>query len=171
MFAKYMKNAISRTIPSISRSVLPASAMVQHQGRGFTVYTGYGKTTPDLEAIHDKWIKLYNSRDVDGLGNLYAKDCTIMPSGDESISGQLNAKKFFASRINQVSEVIGHLDEAAPMDKDAEMAFIRGTYTYLNIGDGDDVVDDGKNVLILKKEDGEWKVYIDIWSSNHTPHL
>ena len=172
MLAKYMKNMIQHTIPKLTRSVLPATQrmMTMNQYRRFVIYSGYGKTTPDLEAIHDQWVKLYNSRDADKLCSLYTSDCTIMPCGEESVSGHENAKKFFKSHMDAISEVISHLDEAGPMDKDANMAFIRGTYTYLNIGDLDNVVDDGKNVLILKKEDNEWKIYIDIWASNHHQH-
>ena len=109
----------------------------------------------------------YNARDVAGLVSMYTEDCTIMPCGDESISGHEHAKKFFTENIDKVSEIVAHLDEAGPMDKDSNMAFIRGTYTYLNIGDLENVVDDGKNVMILKKVNDEWKIYIDIWSSNH----
>eukprot|EP00486_Rosalina_sp_Unknown_P003386 CAMPEP_0201566398 /NCGR_PEP_ID=MMETSP0190_2-20130828/6148_1 /ASSEMBLY_ACC=CAM_ASM_000263 /TAXON_ID=37353 /ORGANISM="Rosalina sp." /LENGTH=141 /DNA_ID=CAMNT_0047985049 /DNA_START=140 /DNA_END=562 /DNA_ORIENTATION=+ len=141
----------------MARAVLPATATImRHQQHRFTVYTGYGKTTPDLEEIHDKWMNTYNKRDVNELVSMYTEDCTIMPCGDESISGHEHAKKFFSDNINKISEIVAHLDEAGPMDKDSKMAYIRGTYTYLNIGDLDNVVDDGKNVMILKKVKDEW---------------
>lgn len=171
MLAKYTKQLLTRSLPPMTRSLLPATATImRHQRHRFTIYTGYGKTTPDLEHIHDKWTEFYNKRDVSDLLSLYTEDCTIMPCGDEAISGHENAKKFFEDRIDRVSEIVAHLDEAGPMDKESEMAFIRGTYTYLNIGDIDNVVDDGKNVLILKKIENEWKIYIDIWASNHHQH-
>eukprot|EP01083_Nonionella_stella_P250387 864811_1 len=159
MLSKYTKQLMTR-------SILPALTTIRHQSHKFTIYSGYGKTTPELEAMHDEWVNLYNMRDVNKLLELYASDCTIMPCGSDSISGHTEAKKFFAEHINQVSEVVAHLDEGEVMDTDAKMAFIRGTYTYVNIGDVDNVVDDGKNVLILKRDspNDKWKIYVDIWA-------
>jgi ketosteroid isomerase-like protein len=54
-------------------------------------------------------------------------------------------------------EVEGHGDTAIEV----------GAYTLF--GEGDQALDNGKYIVIWKKEDGQWKLHRDIFNSNLPP--
>ncbi|WP_372745795.1 DUF4440 domain-containing protein [Lutibacter sp.] len=115
----------------------------------------------EIEAANKEFMSLLAAADSIGISNLYTKDAKIMMSGMPSIVGNEAIKATFSgmmksgiSKINLTTiEVWGSED------------FITEEGTY-SLFAGDTEVDQGKYVVIWKKEEATWKLFRDILNSN-----
>ena len=100
--------------------------------------------------------------DSNALAAHYASDALIMPSNSEAIKGK-DIAGFWGSAIRmygvkdlklEITDVTGSGDVVAE------------TGNYEMIGADKKSLDKGKYVVVWKKEDGKWKMYRDMFSSN-----
>ena len=115
-----------------------------------------------IEDNNKKFMDLLSKGDSIGLANLYTKDAKFMGANTESAVGRSKIQSAFAGHINagiakielKTNEVWG--DENMLVSEDQWKLFIK---------DGTEV-DHGKAIVIWKKEDGEWKLFRDIFNSD-----
>ncbi len=126
-------------------------------------------TTFDLDAAKNV-IQLKNKQftdahitgDVDFLNSVFAKDAKVMAPNADVVTGRSAIEE-----VNRewVSYGIKEFDEvSAAIYGDGSYLIDEGTY-HLVYGD-DDAFDEGKYVNVWKMEDGEWKMYTNIWNTS-----
>ncbi|XP_078695151.1 uncharacterized protein LOC144924079 isoform X4 [Branchiostoma floridae x Branchiostoma belcheri] len=136
-------------------------------------YQGCGQTCTDvdlktlkkeIEARNQKFMALYKANDMKGLATkLYTEDCKVMAPGSDTEYGRDGAEKAFVGAwAGGVKAVELKTEEVGPMGSD--VIYERGTSTSKK-ADGS-VADEGKYIVIWKKVDGEWFMYIDIFNSS-----
>ena len=126
----------------------------------------FNLTTAKAEIVeaNKEFMKLFASGDSIGLANLYTKDAKFMMNGAPSVSGKSNIQSTFSAIMN--SGVSGA--KLTTVD-------VWGTENFLteegglSLLAGDVEVDQGKYVVLWKKEDGKWKLFRDIFNSNLPP--
>ncbi|XP_035694188.1 uncharacterized protein LOC118428277 [Branchiostoma floridae] len=116
-----------------------------------------------IEEHNEKFMACFKANDMKGLANLYTEDCKIMPTGSDTLFGREGPENVFKGAWEGgVREVELKVEEVGPMGSD--VIYERSTYT-MKTEDGS-VADVGKYVVIWKKVDGDWFLYIDIFNTN-----
>jgi len=115
-----------------------------------------------LTEVYKKFMSAVKSGNVDVLTGLYTDDAQIFPPGNDTVNG----KDAIRELAKAVREMGIHEIEVTPerFEEYGTIAIVTGK----NVMKGSDgsVLDTGKFVDVLKKEDGQWKLHKDIWNGN-----
>lgn len=101
------------------------------------------------------------SKDAARLGGLYAQDAIAFPPNADMLKGREAIQAFWKGLMD--IGFTGQL-ETLETENQGDLGFEVGTYKILG-ADGK-MVDQGKYVVVYKKEDGAWKLYRDIWNTS-----
>ena len=116
-----------------------------------------------IEATNKQFSDAVGKGDSTTVVSFYHSDAKVyppnMPEGKSSVLGsmskQLPAMGVKSFTVN-TSDVTGN----------AEQVIETGTW---KMGDGSKNVDNGKYIVVWKKENSTWKVWRDIWNSDNPP--
>lgn len=110
------------------------------------------------------FMTFFAARDSVNLASLYTQDAKFMMNGAPAISGRKNIQSILSGIMNSgISSV------------DLVTIDVWGTENLiteegeLSLFVGDTVVDEGKYMILWKKEDGKWNLFRDIFNSNLAP--
>jgi uncharacterized protein (TIGR02246 family) len=112
----------------------------------------------------DRWGKAFNERDLDALVALYTQDGELLPKGTQAIRGHAEIRRFLSELIASTPEsqktIFTNVQRFGQGNTVSEVADIEiqddhGRRTIL-----------GRQILILQKKDGQWKVRMDMWTNN-----
>ncbi len=116
------------------------------------------KTVADA---NQKFEEAVRKADSATLASLYTSDAVAMPANSEPIKG---------------NDILGMWGSVFRMGiKDAKLTtndlqgnadLLAETGTYEMFGDNNKTLDKGKYVVVWKQENGQWKIYRDIWNTN-----
>ncbi|XP_002737418.1 uncharacterized protein LOC100367886 [Saccoglossus kowalevskii] len=118
-----------------------------------------------IEANNARFGEMYKAGDMKALATeLYHEDCKFMPSGSETKIGQKDvAKELEGMKAAGISGMKLTAEEIGGIENDT--AYDRGQY-FLYKDDGSEM-GVGKYLVIWKKVDGKYRVYLDIFNSNN----
>lgn len=137
-------------------SLLPFTASSQ-------TYSGDQKEIDKILELVKKFSADVMASDYTAVANAYTSDAMIMPTGRDIMEGKEIIEKYWTRTDS--SHISYHKitpKEIAVMGDTAyDIGRYEGTTTKAN---GEQVSWKGKYVIIWKKEDGEWKIYTDIWN-------
>ncbi len=118
----------------------------------------------EIVAAQKEFMALFTASDSVGLANLYSQDAKFMMNGAPAISGRKSIQSVLSGLMNSgVSRI------------DLITIDVWGTENLiteegeLKLFVGDDEVDQGKYLILWKKEDGKWKFFRDIFNSDLSP--
>ncbi len=119
-----------------------------------------------LRAAADAYHEAAQTADIDSLVDLYTNDGLILPPNAQEEKGLEGARNFFAA----VAEIPGfrarfdnvRVGVAASGDMGYTLADIE---ISVEGPDGEPAEDNERDFHLWKKQDGEWKIAIDIWNS------
>jgi ketosteroid isomerase-like protein/peptidoglycan/xylan/chitin deacetylase (PgdA/CDA1 family) len=116
-----------------------------------------------LHAIKD-FSRAYRDREYAKMAEAYTRDGKIMPDGVGIIDGHDRIEKRW--RIPEDRSIEEHIVTPVEITIVDDTAYDHGYYEgATRMPDGSLVRWTGKYVVVWKKEDGEWKMYLDIWNS------
>ena len=100
--------------------------------------------------------------DAAGLAALYTEDGQVLPPNAGFVTGRQAVEGFWQAvmamgvkeAVLEIAEVEGHGDTAIEIS------------TFKLLGEGEQVLDKGKYIVIWKQEDGQWKLHRDIFNSS-----
>ena len=100
--------------------------------------------------------------DATAMAALYTENAQLLPTNSEIITGQEQIASFW----RQVMEMGIKTAELETLEAEGfgETAFEVGRYKLG--GAAGEILDQGKYVVVWKKEDGQWKLHRDIWNTN-----
>ena len=96
------------------------------------------------------------------IADFYTESGVLLPAGADFVRGKQNIKEFWQIAIDmgikkiklEIVEVEQHDDTAIEMSK-------------FTLSDADDqMIDQGKGIVIWKNENNVWKLHRDIWNSS-----
>jgi ketosteroid isomerase-like protein len=102
-------------------------------------------------------------RDTEAIANAYAADASIFPNGFDIIKGTKDIKSYWTPRSGTTTTF--HKIYPVEIVVNGSTAYGHGYYEVSGINDGNPFQGvRGKYVIVWKKLDGQWKIYLDIWN-------
>ena len=115
----------------------------------------------EIVAANKEFMALFAATDSVGLANLYSQDAKFMMNGAPAISGRKNIQSVLAGLMNSG---ISRIDVITIDVWGTENLITEEGELKLFVGDNE--VDQGKYIILWKKEDGKWHLFRDIFNSN-----
>lgn len=114
-------------------------------------------------AASKNFSKAFVAQDFEAMANAYTQDAKLIPLGTPIVEGRQAIKERWIQ--GKDTKVISHSMKPAEVNIIGDYAYDYGHY-YGNSKKGADPAMDwkGKYVVVWKKEDGNWRMYIDIWN-------
>jgi ketosteroid isomerase-like protein len=125
------------------------------------------KIKSDLEIINENikaFSKAYMDSNADGLANMYTEDGKIFPNNKQIISGRADLKNYWT--VPENVKILHHKVTPTAIHIENDTAYDYGYYEGKTlINDKKETTWQGKYIIIWKKTDGNWKIYLDIWNN------
>ncbi len=97
------------------------------------------------------------------IGNSYSTDAKILATGRDIIDGRDRIQQYWTP--SGKSKTVYHKFFPEEITVTGDLAYDYGRYEgTTQRPDGEEVSWKGKYVVIWKKVNGEWKIYVDIWN-------
>ena len=128
--------------------------------------------SPEVSAIHvaiesanERFMQAFAQGDAAGLASLYTEDGQLLPPGSETAYGWEAIRAFWQAAMDggitaaqlEIAEVEHHGDTAIEVSR------------YILLGADEQVLDQGKYIVIWKRERGQWKLHRDIFNTSVRP--
>lgn len=127
--------------------------------------TGSREINEAIEAANERFMTTFSRGDAAGMAALYTASGQLLPPNGDFVTGKQALQAAFQGlmalgmkgiKLDTV-EVEGYGDTASEV----------GRYTLE--GEGGQVLDRGKYIVIWKREDGQWKLHRDIFNTSMPP--
>jgi ketosteroid isomerase-like protein len=116
-----------------------------------------------IEATEVRFSSLFASGDMKSLSELYTEDGEVMAPNASPLTGRPAIRDFWQGvRDSGVARVETKTLETSGTGGDATYE----TGTYMLYDRSGKVIDDGKYIVIWRREGKLWLLYRDIWNSN-----
>lgn len=120
----------------------------------------------DLDAIADaasSFSRYVVESDLDSITLSYTEDAKLFPVGLDILEGRERIRQYWTLPADR--DIISHKVTALEVELYGEEARDHGYYEgTTRMADGTESSWRGKYVIIWKKVDGRWLMYLDIWS-------
>ncbi len=104
----------------------------------------------------------FSRGDAAAVARLYAQDAVIMPPNQDFVTGAKNIEGFWTGLITAGVRTVAL--ETKQIEQYGEVVAEIGHYK-VSI-ERNEVIDEGKYLVLWKQENGEWKLFRDIWNSS-----
>ncbi len=115
-----------------------------------------------IEVANEIFMRTFAKGDAAGMGALYTENGQLLPSNSDFITGRKAIQGFWKAVMDMGIKAAKL--ETIDLEEHGNSAYEVGKYTLS--GAGGQVMDQGKYIVIWKKEGGEWKLYRDIWNTS-----
>ena len=134
-----------------------------------TANTSFAQNDPNLiktiQKMNQEFIKFFQGGDAAPMEKLYCSDAQLLPPGAPPITGVEQILGVWQTYMNAGLDKVDLTTVSA--EKCGNKVIEQGTYT---IWAGNNmIIDQGKYIVIWKKENGRLKIYRDITNSNNPP--
>jgi len=115
-----------------------------------------------IVAANEAFMAAFQAGDAAGLAALYTATGQLLPPNMDTMAGQTAIQAFWQGAMDmgirsaqlEITEVEGHGDTAIEVSN------------YTLCGEGGQVLDRGKYIVVWKREGGRWKLHRDIFNSS-----
>ena len=115
-----------------------------------------------VEETEAKFSSFFAKGDTGSVSNLYAEDAAILPPNGARIEGRANIRNFWQGAFEAgVKKVETRTLETSGS---GDAVYEVGSYTLYDAKNA--ILDEGKYIVVWKKEGKNWLMYRDIWNSN-----
>jgi uncharacterized protein (TIGR02246 family) len=116
----------------------------------------------EIEQVNTSFVDAFNQGNAAGLAAVYTTDGQILPPGYEPMTGKQAIQGFWQAVLNMgIAEATL---ETVELDEQGDLLWERGKYTLK--GKDGSLADQGKYIVVWKREDGGWKWHRDIWNTS-----
>ncbi len=119
-------------------------------------------STDAIRAANDRFMDAFNSGDTEGLASLYTDEGQILPPGSDVVTGKLGVQGFWQALLEM--GIKSAKLETLELNECTDTAVEVGKYTLG--GEDNQVLDQGKYIVIWRQEDGQWKLHRDIFNTS-----
>jgi uncharacterized protein (TIGR02246 family) len=119
----------------------------------------------EIEANAKRFIEAFNKGDAAAVAEMYASDAKLLPPNSQIIEGRQNIQAFWQSLIGAGAKL--QALDTIEVEAHGDTAHELGKYTFMipQTG-GQSVTDQGKYLVVWKKQGGSWKLVRDIWNTS-----
>ncbi len=115
-----------------------------------------------IAGANEAFMDAFNRGDAAGVAALYTEGGQLLPPNADTMAGKGAIQAFWQGAMDmgiqsaqlEIVEVEGHGDTANEVSR------------YTLCGEGGQVLDQGKYIVIWKREAGKWKLHRDIFNSS-----
>jgi len=115
-----------------------------------------------IQEANRRFSEHLSQSDAAAISRCYSENAVIMPPNQDLIRGRKNIEGFW--RGIMTAGVKGLRLESQNIETYGEVLAEIGRFTVLI--EGNQVIDEGKYLVLWKQENGEWKLFRDIWNSS-----
>jgi len=125
-------------------------------------YSGSGEDINIILNNIKNFSRAYVGADYDKLTDFYSQDGKIFPTGADIIEGHMAIKNRWT--LAKGTKILSHKITPIEISVVDNIAYDYGYYQ--GTSSKNEVIDSwkGKYVIIWKKVEGDWKIYLDIWN-------
>jgi uncharacterized protein (TIGR02246 family) len=118
-----------------------------------------------IEENTKQFIEAFNKGDAAAVANMYTMDARVLPPNSEMVEGRANIQKFWQGAITAGLKM--STLETVHVEQQGNLAVEVGRYTTTMSGAGDTTTtDQGKYVVVWKRDGKDWKLAVDIFNTN-----
>lgn len=126
------------------------------------------KTDPALSKIAADFGAAVTAGNAAKVASLYTTDATLMPPNESAVKGRTNIQAWFQKQIDGGASTLKLQPTESRISGD--LAFEAGTYTFgVKPKTGQPITDNGKYIVVLRKDGADWKISHDIFNSDMPP--
>jgi uncharacterized protein (TIGR02246 family) len=118
---------------------------------------------PEIQAISDKFIAAFKKGDAQGITDLFAKDAVLRPNHAPRLKGQQAIAAHWKAGLEQLSTIKFTTTDVILLGSDTVARI--GTWE-VTTQDQTPMTFSGKDLVLYRKEDGDWKIVADIWNTD-----
>ncbi|ANY82772.1 hypothetical protein BB934_31510 (plasmid) [Microvirga ossetica] len=118
---------------------------------------------PEIQAISDKFIAAFKKGDAQGITDLFAKDAVLLPNHAPRLKGQQAIAAHWKAGLEQLSTIKLTTTDVIPLGSDTVARI--GTWK-VTTKDEQPMTFSGKDLVLYRKEGGDWKIVADIWNTD-----
>ena len=136
---------------------------------GSSATSGQRDSSGDEAAIRkldQDWTNAIAAKDLDRILTFYASDAQFMPPNKPPSVGAEPIRKSWSDMLGLPGVSLTFEPSVVRVSSDGQMAYDVGTYSFAFDGPNGRRQDEGKYAQVWQKRDGNWKVVIDMFSSN-----
>jgi uncharacterized protein (TIGR02246 family) len=115
-----------------------------------------------IEAANDVFMETFKSGSSTGMAALYTQDGQVLPPNSDFVTGQQAIQDFWQALMDVGIEEVKL--EIVEVERRGDTAFEVSKFTLL--GEGGQVLKQGKYIVIWKQVQGRWKLHRDIFNTS-----
>ena len=116
----------------------------------------------EIRHANDEFEAAFERSDAAAIANLYTPNGLLLPTGMNAIQGSAGIEAFWQGAMEMGIKRV-KLD-SQDVEELTDTAIELGHYTLF--GPNDQLLDQGKYLVVWKEQQGQWKLYQDIWNSS-----
>ena len=118
-----------------------------------------------MEAGHEAFMAAFNRGDAAGLAALYTEDGQLLPPFAGFVTGRPAVQAYWQGLMDRGIESMRLITDE--LEEHGDTGIDVGRYQLF--AGGNQEVDQGKYIVILKRVDGQWLLHRDIFNSSNPP--
>lgn len=115
-----------------------------------------------IEASNAKWEQALSRGDAAGIAALYTETGQLFPPNDKVVTGRAAIQEYWQGAIQAGFKAVTL--STMEVESCGDSAYEIGRFTVP--GEGGEVLDTGDYIVIWKRENGQWKLHRDMWTTN-----
>ncbi len=115
-----------------------------------------------IDAANQEFMAAFGRQDASGMAGLYTAGGQLLPTNSDFVTGTDSIRAFWQGAFDMgLKQAV--LD-TVELDGRGDTAIEVGRYRLLTAGDA--VADEGKYIVIWKRDAGAWKLHRDVWNTS-----
>jgi len=115
-----------------------------------------------IQQVNRTFSERLSREDAAGVARCYTQDAILMPPNQDPMHGRNNIEGFWRGIVTAGVKSVRL--ESQNVEQYGEVIVEIGRFTVFI--ENNQVADEGKYVVLWKQENGEWKLFRDIWNSS-----
>jgi uncharacterized protein (TIGR02246 family) len=115
-----------------------------------------------IAAGNAKFAEAFARGDAAAIAALYTEEGAVLPPNAETMQGRAAIEAFWQVPMNMGVKAVTLT--SVEVEDHGNVAIEVGKYTLR--GEGDQLLDAGKYVVVWKHDQGEWRLHRDIWNTS-----
>ena len=132
---------------------------------GFVSMTSaaFGQDKATIDKLNESFMAAFQKGDTAAIGQMYAEDAYLLPSGGEMVKGRAAIQAFWTKAAEGIGDFKLTTVDVKPLGNEAAREI--GTFTLKTKGQPPQEVA-GKYVVVWQKVGGDWRLATDIWNTD-----
>jgi uncharacterized protein (TIGR02246 family) len=130
-----------------------------------TVTTSPSGVLEEIGKANRQFEQKFASGDARGIASLYTMDGCVLPPGATTQQGTEAIATFWKMAMDMGIKAAQL--ETVQLEAEGDTAVEIGRYSLT--GEGGKHIDEGKYLVVWKKQSGQWRLHKDIWNTSLSP--